>query len=250
MIELPITSMDFHIILGTISGFIFITVGLLNLVRHRRNRIDQIFFGFFAFIALSQIFDALLVWFSASSVDEALLNLLRDISLVSLLLGLGCAAFTGTILHFGEERVFSRKYLMFEGVLTGLILFLGIFGDYMTSEEQSGTGGLHFAIERDILGWTGISGAFLIFSLIFLISLISLIPSAERDLKISLLKLITGFVLSVPVLFLFDISFAVPFVRQRLVEDYLINFVMRFAIVLGALSVFWAFAKRLESESS
>jgi hypothetical protein len=238
-----ISSSDLHILLSILSGLVLIGVGILNVSRNRTVRLNQIFFAFFVFIALYQIFDALMVYLGASS-DNLVLNLVRDLSIASLVLGLGAGALSGMMIHYGEDIFFEQRNLLTGLAIVGILIFLGILGD---SSNISGGGGLyggsgtHAEISRDAIGWIGITGSFIVFSGILIYTLITLLPKIDSELRSRVIRLLLGFIFVIGLLFLFDIAFEFEFVSQGFMGDSIMHFLMHEVIVLGVLFVLSAF---------
>lgn len=250
-----ISGADLHIILSILSGVVLISVGLINITRNFSIRLNQIFFVFFLFIALYQIFDALLVYLGINS-DNLVLNTVRDLSILFLVLGLAAGAFSGLMIHYGEDIFFEQRNLGIGLAIILSLLILGLLGDSVMIDESGSGGayggsGAHIATDRSPIGWIGITGSFLIFSGIIVYTLVTLLPKVDNQLKTRILRLLAGFLLAIILLFLFDVAFAFEFISEGFMGDSIFHFLMHETIVLGVLfvlSAFWTPVKELRED--
>ncbi|MHA2362690.1 MAG: DUF7282 domain-containing protein [Candidatus Hodarchaeales archaeon] len=240
-------SKSLHIIFSFLSGIFLIVIGLMNLSRNFKNRLNQVFLGFYAGIGNFQIFDALLV-FSDVGVSLQVNNLLRDISIASLIIGLGFGVLGVLIIQYGEDFIF-QKNIVFTSLITIMILLIvSLLGDDIGISTNSGGtygdagAGAHTATFRNEYGWLGITSSFVLFSGIIIYSLFTLLRKAERDLKIKLLRILIGFTLAISMLFLFDIAFVFEFVQKGFMGDFFIHILGHLGVVIGnllILSAYW-----------
>lgn len=251
---LPSCAGSVHVVLSSISGIIFLIVGIIALFRDKNNILNQIACGFLGFPGGYQIFDAILVYYSASSTANLeILNFLRDISILFLIIGLAFGALVSLIIRYGVDAVLTKKFIFSGGVLVVVLLLGGIFGDAIIKEinpAESTQPGLFIASStgeyaepsRNMFGWIGITGSFILFTAIILYELVALIrETTEVVLKNKIIRLVIGLVLSISLIFLFDISFAFDIVRQGFIGIFVIHFLMHIGIIVGSLLVLSAF---------
>lgn len=242
-----------HVVLSSVSGIIFLIIGCIALLRNRNNRLNQISLGFFAFPGSYQIFDALLVFYGANpNSDINVLNLLRDISIGALIIGLAFGALVSLIISYGENVIFNKKFLIIYIIGVLVLLLGGIFGDFISKEIASNemlpilaianSSNVYIEINRNAIGWIGISGSFILFTSIIMYELIILLrETSDIILRKKILSLLIGFLLSISILFLFDISFAFSFIEQNLLGIFELHFLMHLGVILGSLLVLSAF---------
>jgi membrane-bound metal-dependent hydrolase YbcI (DUF457 family) len=225
-----------HIFSGLLTGLLLILVGLITLSRNKNNRVNQAFLGFFVGLGLHFGLDSTLFIFQELPIES--LNLLRDLSLLCLILGLSIGAFATVIIHYGEGSVINPRVLIPWTLGTLLSAFLGIINDTLKSGDHHAEA--HFEYNRSLLGWIGITGIAIVFSLLIVYNLLILIRESETDFRLRLLKMISGFILIIVLTLTFDTGSAID-ILEVLTEDLIVHLSMHLGIIIGSIVILNAF---------
>lgn len=228
-----------HVFSGLITGILLIVVGVITLFRNRNNRVNQAFLGFLTGIGLYFCIDSSMFIYSEFAFD--ILNLLRDLSICCLIIGLSLGAFATIIIQYGKSTAFNPRILIPWVIGSVLLVGLGIIGDSLMSGSDHHADA-HFEYSRLFLGWIGITGSMILFSLIITVNLLMLIRDSTADFRIRLLKILAGFIIIISLLLIFDIGFTLE-VIESLIENLIIHISMHLGIIIGSiliLNAFWS----------
>ncbi|MFX0123088.1 MAG: hypothetical protein ACFFAE_05580 [Candidatus Hodarchaeota archaeon] len=228
-----------HIIFSSISGLLLCVAGGVVLSRDRSARLNKMFLGFFAGIGLHQVFDGIMTYFLFGLEDINVANIFRELSIVSLILGLSFGSLVALNLYY-KETLFTSTKLLIWGSLTGLLIIFGIIGDYVTLVESGGYGyGDHTPSKiRELFGWLGITGSFLIYSGIIVIFLFLLIREVvDTRVQRKIIGITVGFILINLVMFFFDISFVFPLFGEMIAQPVLHFLIHSIALIGGILTI-------------
>ncbi|UCG00351.1 MAG: hypothetical protein JSW11_11950 [Candidatus Heimdallarchaeota archaeon] len=233
-----------HVIFSSISGLLLCVAGGVVLSRDRSARLNKMFLGFFTGIGLHQVFDGIMTYFLFGLEDINNANIVRELSIVTLILGLSFGSLVALNLYY-KETLFTSTKLLIWGSLTVLLIIFGIFGDYVTLVETGGYGyGDHEPGKiRELFGWIGITGSILIFSGIIVVFLFLLIREVvDTRVQRKIIGITVGFILINLVVFFFDISFAfAPF--SAVIAQPILHFLIHLIALLGVIitiTVLWS----------
>lgn len=240
-----------HIIFSSISGLSLCIAGGVVLSRDRSARLNKMFLGFFTGIGLHQIFDGIMTYFLYGVEDINVANIVRELSIVSLILGLSFGSLVALNLYY-KETLFTTRKLLLWGSLTVVLVIFGIIGDYVTLVGSGGYGyGDHTPSKiRELLGWIGITGSILIYSGIIVIFLFLLVREiVDSRVQRKILGILVGFILINLVVFFFDIAFTFPLFAQIIAEPIL-HFLIHLLALLGGLLTIGVLWSPMSSASS
>jgi hypothetical protein len=228
-----------HIVFSFSSGILLGIAGGVVLSRDRTSRLNQMFLGFFVGIGGHQLLDGVMTYFLIGLNDLGLASLFRDLSLAFLIIGLSFGALVALNLYYGQS-VMKSNYLIIWGAFTLLLVIGGLVGDTVL------LGGYYGDIPsktRDTLGWIGITGSLVIFSLIIIGFLVLLIRGVvDKTVQQKIIGIITGFTLINVVVFFFDIAFVVP-LFQEIISTPLLHFLAHLIALIGGfinVAVLWS----------
>ncbi|MFX0152430.1 MAG: hypothetical protein ACFFAJ_16705 [Candidatus Hodarchaeota archaeon] len=221
-----------HIIASSVSGFVLGVAGGVVFTRKKDSRLNQLFLGFFVGIGLHQIFDAGMTYFHIGLNDIDVSNLLRDFSILFLILGLNFGALAVLTIYFGDQSLFKANRLVPWFIIVGLLVLGGILGDNLL---LGGYYGDQPGKQRELIGWLGITGAFIVYSAIIVLFLVLLIIGiVDRTVQKKFVGLIAGFLMIITVVFCFDISFVFP-LFQEIIKNSFGHLLTHAVALLGAL---------------
>lgn len=251
-----LTSDFLHVSLGLLAGSLLIVLGFVTLSRDKDYRLNQLFSTFFLLIALFFILDSALVFLSTEEIvsDPFALNLLRDMYLVSLIIGLAVGGIAAVYIRYGMEMTYSRKLMLVGGVTLFAILVLGLLGDSVVVSghgHESGEGHHGLEISRNLGGWAGVVGSLVLFLSIMGYYIGFTAITSDQETKSRLIRLLAGQLLMVGVSMIFDVSFAFNVIGQ-LVDNDLIHLTLHLVVVAGgilSLSSFWRTQAQPDSHS-
>ena len=164
-----------HSSLNLVSGLMLLAIGLIILLRNFKSRNNQLLFCFFAFLGLFEIFDAFTIGLR-SDPSLSFLNIVKDFSVIFLILSLSFGFLAVLTIYYGDVSVFQLKYLIFWLAFTILIIVLAVIGDNIPESSFMAMQGFYMTvlIERSTIGLIGINGALLVFSALILLYLTKL----------------------------------------------------------------------------
>ncbi|MHA2226462.1 MAG: hypothetical protein ACXAC8_14730 [Candidatus Hodarchaeales archaeon] len=227
-----------HIIFSSTSGLLLCVAGGVVLSRGRSQRLNKMFLGFFSGIGLHQVFDAIMNYFLFGPKDINLANILRDLSIISLIIGLSFGSLVALNLYY-KETLFTSTKLLIWGSLTSILILFGIIGDYVT------LGGYYDqpSTIREIFGWIGITGSILIYSGIIVVFL-TLLTREIVDTRVQrkIIGITVGSILINLVAFFFDVSFAFPLFREIIAQP-IFHFLVHLIALIGGIitiAVLWS----------
>lgn len=230
-----------HIVFSSISGLLLCAAGGVVLSRDKSARLNKMFLGFFAGIGIHQILDGAMTYFLFGLEDIAVANLIRDFSIAALIIGLSFGSLVALNLYY-KESLFTSRNLIIWGSLTALLIIFGVIGDYVIISE--GYYGDHNpSTIREILGWIGITGSFLVFSLVIIVFLLLLVRGiVDSTVQRKIIGITIGFILINLVVFLFDIAFVFPLFLEIIAQPVLHFLVHSIALVGGivTIAVLWS----------
>ncbi|MFW9906051.1 MAG: hypothetical protein ACFFFH_17140 [Candidatus Thorarchaeota archaeon] len=233
-----------HVIFSFISGLLLCIAGGVVLSRDKSSRLNKMFLGFFSGVGLHQIFDGIMTYYLFGLEDINVANIARDVSIVTLILGLSFGSLVALNLYY-KETLFTTEKLLLWGSLTVVLIIFGVIGDYVTLIGSGGYGyGDHTPGKiRELLGWIGITGSILIYSGIIVIFLFLLVREVvDSRVQKKILGIITGFILINAVVFFFDIAFVFPLFAQIMAVPIL-HFLVHLIALLGGIltiAVLWS----------
>ncbi|MFX0183080.1 MAG: hypothetical protein ACFE95_08370 [Candidatus Hodarchaeota archaeon] len=228
------TNILLHIILSSISGLVLGIAGGLVFTRKKEERLNQLFLGFFVGIGLHQILDAGMTYFLFVLEDIDVSNLLRDFSIIFLIFGLNFGALAVLLIYYGDQSFFNIYRIVPWFVIVGLLALGGILGDNVLP----GGYGHQPGKQRELIGWIGITGAFIIYSIIIVLFLVLLfVGVVDKTIQKKFLGLISGFLMINAVVFCLDISFIVPLFQQIIMNNLTHVLVHVIALVGGLITV-------------
>ncbi|MFX0211026.1 MAG: hypothetical protein ACFFDT_33920 [Candidatus Hodarchaeota archaeon] len=225
-----------HIFSGLLTGLLLILVGFITLSRNKNNRVNQAFLGFFSGLGLHFCLDSILFIFQELPIES--LNLLRDLSILFLILGLSIGALATIIIHYGEGSIINPRVLIPWTLGTIFIAFLGVINDSLKSGDHHADA--HFEYNRSLLGWIGITGIAIVFTILIVYNLLILIRDSEKDFRLRLLKMISGFILIIVLTVAFDTGSAIE-ILEVLTENLIIHLSMHLGIIFGSILILNAF---------
>jgi hypothetical protein len=194
------------------------------------------FLGFFTGIGLHQIFDGIMTYYLFGLEDVNVANIIRELSIITLILGLSSGSLVALNLYY-KETLFTSTKLIVWGSLTVILIIFGIIGDYVILVETGGYGyGDHEPGKiREFFGWIGITGSILIFSAIIVVFLFLLIREVvDTRVQRKIIGITVGFILINLVVFFFDISFAFS-QFGAIIGQPIFHFLIHSIALLGAL---------------
>lgn len=240
-----------HIVFSFISGMLLCIAGGVVLSRDRNARLNKMFLGFFTGVGLHQIFDGIMTYYLFGLEDINVANIVRELSIITLILGLSSGSLVALNLYY-KETLFTSTKLLIWGSLTVILIVFGVIGDYVTLVETGGYGyGDHEPGKiRELFGWIGITGSILIFSGIIVIFLFLLIREVvDTRVQRKIFGITVGFILINLVVFFFDISFAfAPF--GAIIAEPIFHFLIHSVALLGALLTIIVLWSPMSSTSS
>ncbi|MHA2295831.1 MAG: hypothetical protein ACXADA_07410 [Candidatus Hodarchaeales archaeon] len=230
------TNVMLHILFSFVSGSLLCLSGVVVFSRNKSSRSNQMFLGFFGGIGLHQILDGIMTYFLFGPKDTVFSNLFRDFSIGFLILGLNFGALAVLTIYYGDESLFVMNKLVPWMIILVPILIGGIIGDNVL---LGGYYGDQPSKTRDIFGWIGITGAFIVYSAIIALFLIFLaINVVDSTVQKKILGLIVGFLMIISVIFSFDISFVFPLFQQLIISPLAHLLVHLVALLGGLITVF------------
>jgi hypothetical protein len=171
--------------------------------------------------------------------DINVANIVRELSIVSLILGLSFGSLVALNLYY-KETLFTTTKLLIWSSLTVVLIIFGIIGDYVT---LVGSGGYNYGDHtpskiREFLGWIGITGSILIYSGIIIFFLFLLVRDlVDSRVQRKILGILVGFILINVVVFFFDIAFAYPLFAQIIAEPFFHLLAHTIALLGGLLTI-------------
>lgn len=227
-----------HILFSSISGFLLFVAGGVVLSRDKSARLNKMFLGSFTGIGMHQLLDGAMAYFLFGQKDTVIANLIRDFSILALIIGLSFGALVALNLYY-KESLFTSTNLLIWGSLTALLVVFGVIGDYVI---LGGYYGDQPSKIRELFGWVGITGSILVFSALIIIFMFLLIRElVDTTVQKKIIGITLGFVLINFVVFLFDTSFVFPLFLEVIAQPVL-HFLTHSIALLGAImtiAVLW-----------
>jgi hypothetical protein len=223
-----------HVIFSFASGILLGIAGGVVLSRDKDLRLNQMFLGFFVGIGGHQILDGLMTYFLFGPKDIGIADLVRDFSIIFLIIGLSFGALVALNLYYGSN-LFVTNNLIIWGGITSLLLIGGVIGD---SVILGGYYGDQPSKIRDIFGWIGITGSIFLYSIIIIVFLSLLIRNVvDSKVQQKVMGITIGFFLINLIVFSFDISFVFPLFRDIIAIPFFHFCVHLIALVGGFITV-------------
>lgn len=254
---------EIHYITGFASAILLLIVGLLMLSRNSSSRVNQLLFGFFAGYGLFETIDATMAFIaSQKSFDTDLINLLLDLELIAVIIGIAFAGLAILVIRYGQSTVLAMNNLALWGLGTIVFAASAVIGNSYRPHDltvQPGNVHAHFHIEiiRDALGWIGVLGAVIFFTGIIVFVLFQLIRDKDLDseTKSRLKRLLIGFILIIGMVVSLDFivitqNSIIPGL-SALIADNVTHSLFHVFIFLGELLILWSFWTQIaEKEAS
>lgn len=241
-----------HSSLNMVSGTILILIGLVVLFRGKNYRINQLLFGFFIGLALFELFDGFTVAFRRDPSLE-FLNILRDIALSTLIVGMGLILLAALVIYYGEESVFQIKWILLWVLFIVFAITAAVIGDNIPLESlRSGPPPFYLTaiINRDFIGHLGISGALILLAGLSIGSFSLLIYNSQRpELRNKLLRLLFGFILILSMILVLDLRLIFADVRMFIAANDSVHFSIHGILFAGELLILSAFWSPLGSQT-
>lgn len=242
---------DLHFITTLGSAMLLFLVGTAVLLRNKESSVNRLMFGFFVFIGVYQLLDALLVVLVDAGngiIDGGTFeaDFIRKASILFLMLAflLGTPAILS--LYYGEDFILKEKRSQIIGLgLFGLLAFLAILGENTIGHENGqliGVPHFHTGIDRDLSGFIGFYGLILITTFAMIVVLLNLIANSSGDTRGKLVRLLVGIVLIVSVVMSLDASQVLGDLAF-LISENIFHEGLHVILLLGELlilSAFWA----------
>ena len=232
-----------HILLSPLSGILLVIAAVFVLLRDPKYRINQYFMVFLAGLGLYQIFDGFMYQALFIDGNNELSNLLRDLSLASLIIGLSFGAIASITIYYGEEY-FSSPTRIVPALLGVVVLILGsvFFDSTRLTPERTQT--------RDVIGWAAMLATFLVLGTLIVLYPIKLLQNVvDPNVQTKIKQLAIGLFLIIFVLFLFDIAFVVTLILTLVANDF-IHLVVHLLVLGGAVVCVKVLSEPLQSSSS
>lgn len=232
-----------HSTLNLVSGFLLIIIGIIAILRNKKARTNQFIAGFFFSLAVYEFFDGFTAAFHKDpSLD--LLNGLRDVAIAFLILSLSFALLTVLVINYGENVILKPERLIIGGGVVAAFIVLGILGDSQQGMMGMGDGmAMNMIVNRNELGFIGITGSILFFSTLIIILLLVPIKNIDDDAaKSKLMQLFSGFLLIITVVFILDLRLIIPEIGTVIIQNdwfHILLHVILFTGELIILRVFW-----------
>ncbi|MFX1249311.1 MAG: hypothetical protein ACFFBQ_18110, partial [Promethearchaeota archaeon] len=100
-----------HILFSSVSGLLLCGAGGVVLSRDKSARLNKMFLGFFMGIGLHQLLDALMTYFLFGPKNTNIANIVREFSIISLILGLSFGSLVALNLYYKETLFTPTKLL-------------------------------------------------------------------------------------------------------------------------------------------
>lgn len=233
-----------HSSLNTVSGTLLILIGLIVLSRAKSARPNQLLFGFFMGLALFELFDGFTVAFRRDPSLE-FLNILRDIALSVLIIGVGLILLAAFVIYYGEVAVFQIKWILIWGLFIAVTVVAAIIGDNIPPESlRAGPPPFYLTalINRDLTGHLGITGALIVLAGLTIVIFGLLIFKSEiPELRQKSIRLLLGFVIILAMIFVLDLRLIFADVRMFIAMNDLVHISIHGILLAGELLILSAF---------
>ena len=234
--------------LNYFSALLHILLGILILKRNKSNHISQLLAGTFFGLGVYQFFDGLII---TVQIDfPGWLDLIRDLSTITLILSAEFAFLAILIVMFGEQKVFNRINFIWWPLLNIIVLYLGITGDHIIRAGPNKNNGFHLDIARSLMGWITITGTLVILSTITIIIFLIQIHKSRGKFRSKTFYFIFGYALIILNILIFDLAVFIELLNSLIANNVFFHVNIHFFLITGEILVISTLISPLRSDYS